>query len=429
MSPFWSVSLFWIISVLFVASALVVVLPPLLRKKAGPDKLGRRDINISVYRDQLKEMEADRASGLLADDQFRTAKLELEARLAEDALVQDVASKPAASGNRLLGYSLGVLLPIAAFGIYFWLGNPASLIAIPVPQSDATQPAMAGAPPGHDIATLIQKVEEKVKASPDDGEAWTMLAKSYAVAERWPDALRAYQKASELLPQDASVLTGYAEAMAINNNRVLAGKPMELVQQALKLEPDNIKGLELSGVNALQERKYAEASSYFKRMLTLLPPESPYAQDILSAQKEAEQMAHPGIAGLDNLSSPPPASETPPPMASGATIKGSVDIAPALKSRLAASDVLFLFARAGQGGPPVAVMRASVGQLPMEFELNDGMAMNPANTLSQHQQVALVARVSKSGSPMGQAGDLEGTVPVVKVGAAGVKVVIDQVKQ
>jgi cytochrome c-type biogenesis protein CcmH len=429
MSPFWSVSLFWIISILFVAGALVLVLPPLLRKRAGPDKLGRRDINISVYRDQLKEMEADRANGLLADDQFQTAKLELEARLAEDALVPDVASTTAASGNRRIGYGLGVLLPIAAFGIYFWLGDPTSLIDIADSQSGPDNtPAMAGAPPGHDIAKLIQKVEEKVKASPDDGEAWTMLARSYVVAERWPDALRAYEKASELLPQDASVLTGYAEALAINNNRVLAGKPMELVQQALKIEPDNIKGLELSGVNALQERKYTEASNYFKRMLTLLPPESTYAQDILAAQKEAEQMAHPGIAGLDNLSSQPPADEKTPSMASGATIKGSVDIAPALKSRLAASDVLFLFARAGQGGPPVAAIRASAGQLPMQFELNDSMAMNPANTLSQHQQVALVARVSKSGSPMGQAGDLEGTAPAVKVGAAGVKIVIDQVK-
>jgi len=255
-----------------------------------------------------------------------------------------------------------------------------------------------------------------------------MLAKSYAVVERWPDALQAYEKASKLLPQDASVLSGYAEAMAINNNRVLAGKPMELVQQALKIDPDNIKGLELSGVNALQQKDYAQASNYFKHLLGLLPPESSYAQDIQAAMNEAERMAHPGIAGLDNLSNPPPAEDKVPSMAPGATIKGSIDIAPALKSRLAASDVLFLFARAGQGGPPVAALRAGTDKLPMVFELNDSMAMNPANKLSQHQQVALVARVSKSGSPMGQAGDLEGTVPVVKVGAAGVKIVIDQVK-
>lgn len=429
MNPFWTVSLFWGTAVVCVLIALAFVLPALLRARSGTSQAARRDINIAVYRDQMKEMDADRANGLLSEAQYQSAKLELEARLADDALVTDEAPDPKRVGSRRLGFTLGALIPVAAFGLYFWLGNPASLVTVPVSQSDVAQPAMEGTPAGHDFAKLIQKVEEKVKTSPEDGEAWTMLAKSYAVVERWPEALRAYEKASELLPQDASVMTGYAEAMAINNNRVLAGKPMELVQQALKLEPDNIKGLELAGVNALQERKYDEASNYFKHMLTLLPPDSTYAQDILAALKESERMAHPGVAGLDNLASPPAAEDMAPPKASGATIKGSVDIAPALKSRLAASDVLFLFARAGQGGPPVAAIRASVGQLPLAFELNDSMAMNPANTLSQHQQVALVARVSKSGSPMGQAGDLEGAVPAVKVGATGVKVLIDQIKQ
>jgi cytochrome c-type biogenesis protein CcmH len=429
MNPFWTVSLFWGAAVVCVLIALAFVLPALLRTRSRTSQAARRDVNIAVYRDQMKEMDADRTNGLISEAQYQTAKLELEARLADDALMTDEGPEPGRVSSRRLGFILGAVLPITAFGLYFWLGNPASLIATPAPQSDAAQPAMAGAPADHDFAKLIQKVEEKVKASPDDGEAWTMLAKSYAVVERWPDAQRAYERANELLPQDASVLSGYAEAVAINNNRNLAGKPMELVQRALSIDPQNIKGLELSGIHALQQKNYTEASDYFKRLLDLLPPESSYAQDILAAYKQAEQMAHPGIAGLDNLASPPSPEATPPSMASGATIKGSIDIAPALKSRLAASDVLFIFARAGQGGPPVAALRSSAGQLPMEFELNDSMAMNPANTLSQHPQVSLVARVSKSGSPMGQAGDLEGTVPVVKVGAAGVKIVIDQVKQ
>jgi len=428
MNPFWTVSLFWGASVVCVLIALAFVLPALLRTRTRTSQAARRDVNIAVYRDQMKEMDADRANGLISEAQYQTAKLELEARLADDALMTDDAPQPGRVSSRRLGFTLGAVLPVAAFGLYFWLGNPASLIAIASVPADAARPAMAGAPAGHDFAKLIQKVEEKVKASPDDGEAWTMLAKSYAAAERWPDALRAFEKASELLPQDASVLSGYAEAMAITNNRELAGKPMELVQQALKIEPENIKGLELSGVYALQERNFAQANYFFKKLYKLLPSESPYAQDILAAQKEAERQTQSGLSGLDNLANPSPADDKMASKSPGATIKGSIDIAPALKSRLAASDVLFLFARAGQGGPPVAAIRASAGKLPLEFELNDSMAMNPANTLSQHQQVALVARVSKSGSPMGQSGDLEGTVPQVKVGAAGVKIVIDQVK-
>ena len=110
----------------------------------------------------------------------------------------------------------------------------------------------------------------------------------------------------------------------------------------------------------------------------------------------------------------------------GATITGRIDISPALKARLAASDVVFVYARAGEGDSPVAAMCASASQLPLNFELDDSMAMNPGNTLSQHKEVMLVARVSRFGSPMAQSGDFEGSLPNVKVGGKGVNILIDQ---
>ncbi|MDP1644022.1 MAG: c-type cytochrome biogenesis protein CcmI [Thiobacillus sp.] len=428
MNLFWTVSLFWIAAVVCIALALAFVLPTLLRARTVAGKAVRRDVNIAVYRDQMKEIEADRSNGLISEAQFQTAKLELEARLADDALTLDESPEPSHVGSRKLGYTLGAVLPVAAFGLYFWLGNPTSLIAIADAQSGPAQPAMTAAPGEHDFTKLIQKIEEKTQAYPDDGEAWTMLAKTYAAIERWPEALQAFEKAIKLLPQDASVLSGYAEALAITNNRVLTGRPMEWVRKALEIDPEDMKGLELAGINAHQEKNFAQAGNYFKRLHLLLPPESPYAQDILAAQKEAERLAQTGMTGLGNPANPPPADDKTASVAPGAAIMGSIDIAPALKSRLADTDVLFLFARTGQGGPPVAAIRASASQLPLEFELDDSTAMNPGNTLSQHKQVMLVARVSKSGNPMAQPGDLEGTVANVKVGATGVKIMIDQTR-
>jgi cytochrome c-type biogenesis protein CcmH len=428
MNPFWTVSIFWIATVACVVVALAFVLPILLRAQGGAGRAARRDVNIAVYRDQMKELEADRANGLLADAQYQSAKLELEARLADDVLTPDEAPGSHRVGSRTLGYTLGVVLPAAAFGLYFWLGNPASLMAIADAQSGSADSAMAGAQGEHEFMKLIRQVEEKTRANPDDGRAWVMLARSYAVMEQWSKALPAYEKAIKLLPRDASVLSGYAEALAITNNRVLTGRPMELVQQALKIDPADTKGLELAGINALQEQNFAEAGTYFKRLYALLPPDSPYAEDILAAQKEAERRANPGVTVLEAPASPPPAGDKAAAIAPGATIKGSVDISPALKSRLTATDVLFLFARSGQGGPPVAAIRVGASQFPLEFELDDSQAMNPANTLSQHKQVMLVARVSKSGDPMAQPGDLEGTLPNVKVGTSGARIVIDQAR-
>jgi len=427
LNPFWTVSLFWVAAAVCVAIALAFVLPPLLRKRAVQAKAARRDINIAVYRDQMKDLESDRAGGLLSEEQFQAAKIELESRLAEDALIKaDTPMSPVAS--RRLGFTLAGALPLAAFGLYFLLGNPMSLIAIAEAQTNGPgAAAMAGAEGKHDIMKLIQQVEEKTKTDPNDGEAWTILAKTYAAVGHWPEALQAYEKAFKLRPEVPAVMTGYAEALAITNNRVIKGKPLELVMQALEKDPEDMKGLELAGIAAFQDKGFAKAAYYFKRLHKLLPPESPYAQDILEAQKEAARLSHQALTGMDNLADPG-AGKDKAAAPHGATIHGKVDVAPALKARISDKDAVFLFARAAGGGAPVAAIRATEVKFPLEFELNDAMAMNPDNRLSNFKEVNLTVRISKSGDPMGATGDLEGTLTNVKVGAKDVKLTIDKVK-
>lgn len=420
MSPFWTVTAFWIAAAVSVAVALAFVLPPLLRRRETASKAARRDINIAVYRDQLHEMEADLANGLLTEEQFQSGKLELEARLAEDALAK-ADQTMSAKGSRRLGWSLAASLPAAAFGLYFWLGNPASLTAIAEAQANP-----AAAQGGHDIMKLIQQVEEKTRAEPNNAEAWTILAKTYAAVDHWPEALKAYEKAHQLKPDVPAVMTGYAEALAIANNRVLKGKPMELVMQALEKDPADTKGLELAAINAFQERNFAQAAFYFKHLLKVVPPESPYGQDIEAAYQEAKRLSEGGLTGMDNLADQGQADQA---AAAGPTIQGQLDIAPALKAQVSPQDVVFLFARAGEGGPPVAAIRASAGQFPLAFELSDAMAMNPDNKLSKYKTVDLTARVAKSGDVKGAAGDLEGSLKAVKVGSQGARLVIDTVRK
>jgi cytochrome c-type biogenesis protein CcmH len=427
MNPFWSVSLFWIAAVACVAVALAFILPPLLRKKETIAKAARRDINIAVYRDQMKEMEADRANGLLSEEQYQAGKIELESRLAEDALTKaDAVMAPVAS--RRLGFTLAGVLPVAAFGMYFWLGNPMSLIAIAEAQATPVAEGAQGGQGGHDIMKMIQKVEEKTKANPEDAEAWTMLGKTNAAMDRWPQALQAYETAMKLKPDTPEIMTHYAEALAITNNRVLKGKPIELVLQALEKAPDDTKGLELAAISNFQDKNYAQAAYYFKHLLKLLPPDSPYAQDIAEAQKEATRLSRGGVTGLDNLADQAPTSGQDKAAAPGATIRGKVDIAPALKAKLNDKDVVFLFARSGGGGAPVAAIRSTATKFPLEFELSDAMAMNPNNKLTNFKEVNLVVRVSKSGDPKGGPGDLEGALAGVKVGAKDVKLTIDKIK-
>jgi cytochrome c-type biogenesis protein CcmH len=423
MNPFWTVTLFWIGAAVCVAIAMALVLPTLLRTRAGPGKAARRDVNIAVYRDQMKELEADRTNGLVSEEQFQVAKVELEARLADDALAPDASPEPGRESSPRLGYALGAILPIAAFGLYFILGNPTSLIEI-ASAPTRTEPVPEAGMAEHDMARMLKQVEEKVVANPEDGQSWAILARSYSALGRWPEAWKAYQFAIELLPETASLLSGQAEALAIINGRVLKGQPMVLVKRALELDPEDVKALELAGYNALQESNHAEAVVYLQRLLKLLPPDTPYASNVQVAMLEAQRLASGGAPA-----SPPQQNSSAAAPASDQVIRGSLEITPELKAKLGKDDIIFLFARPLQGGPPVAAVRGPAIQLPMDFELSDRLAMNPGNLLSMHKEVVLVARVSKSGGPMAQPGDLEGSVSGVKVGVSGVNLVIDKVVQ
>jgi cytochrome c-type biogenesis protein CcmH len=413
MSSFSSTPLFWGLAALGVLVALAFVLSTLLRARSPATAAARRDVNVAVYRDQLRELEADRANGALPEEQYQSARQELELRLADDALVPDAAADAVSRGARGLGYVLAVALPAAAFGLYFWLGNPAALHV----------PVAGGDDGAHDIMAMVRQVEERAQANPDDVRAWEILARTYGALDRWTDSLRAYEQALRLRPDTPALMTGYAEALAVTGNGNLAGQPMELVRKALEIDPDDAKGLELAGLGAFQVGDFAQAARYLKRLHALLQPDSEFAHDVLAAQQEAERRAAAGGGGLDDLMASPAAN---PAAATNAHIAGRVEIAPALKTQVSPDATIFLFARAPDGGPPVAALRAHATELPLQFRLDDSMAISPAASLSGQQRVTLVARISRSGDAAARPGDLEGSVADVEVGAGDVRIVVDR---
>jgi cytochrome c-type biogenesis protein CcmH len=113
---------------------------------------------------------------------------------------------------------------------------------------------------------------------------------------------------------------------------------------------------------------------------------------------------------------------------SAAAITGNVSLSPALAGKVRPTDIVFILARAAQGPKmPLAVLRKQVKDLPLKFTLDDSMAMQPQLKLSGFPQVVVVARVSKSGTPMAQSGDLQGLTGTIKPGATNLNIVIDSV--
>lgn len=403
-----SITLFWGLAISFTLLAAAFVLYPLFKRRSVADGCSRQQINIAVYRDQLHELERDHASGLLDGAQFEAAKLELASRLSEDAL-RDGDHEASRRGGRRLGIAVAAMLPVAAVGLYLWLGNPQAI-------SPPAEQAMGG----HDVEAMLRSAEERAAANPNDPRPLLLLGRTYATLERWPEAVRAYERAVELLPGEAAILANYAEAIAFAQGRDLRGRPMELVQKALSLDPDEPTALHLAALHAFMEGDYTQASDHWRRLLKQLPADSEQAEAVTQALNEAHQRAKAMGKPIDEPATP---------ARDGPGISGRVELDPRLKERFRPGATLFVIARpmAG-GGPPVAVLRTRVDRLPVDFALDDSLAMDPQQRLSEQSEVTLIARISASGQAMGASGDLEGRLTAVKPGERNVRLIIESVR-
>ena len=402
--------------------------------------------DIPTLRRRLQEIEALHASGDLGAEPYAKARRNLERALV-DAVMRGapaVTAAPAGAGAtaaRPSGWLLGGLavavLVIAGLG-YRWTGSPGLQ-----PRAASAEGAAAGegAPEvdAAQIAAMVDKLAAHLKEKPDDAQGWAMLARSYNVLGRPAEALSAYKKAMALIPDDARLLADYADALAVQNNRSLVGEPTKLVERALQLDPNNVKALALAGTAAFDRKDFAAAVAHWEKLVQVGPTDAAFVQQVQAGIAEARSLGNlPPAATAFTATAPnaaataapaPAADSTAAPAAAGAgSVSGSVSLAPALAAKAAPGDTVFIFARAAQGSRmPLAILRKQVKDLPLQFKLDDSMAMSPAARLSGAPQVIVGARVSKSGQAMPAPGDLAGQTAPVAPGAVGLKIVIDEV--
>ena len=324
--------------------------------------------------------------------------------------------------NAMSAWFAGSQAPTVIGGIAIVLFAAALYFAWAKPNANSAAQNAQEAPLAPEHVAMIKALSERLAQNPNDGSGWAMLARSYAVLGRYKDALPAYEKATNLIPNDPVLLIDYADVLGAVNGKNLQGKPAELIQRALLIDPTNIKGLNLIGSAEYQAGNYTHAVGYWEKLLKLLPPESPIANQVNTSIANARAQA----AGK---SSQPSSSQGGEPAASGgAHIAGTVKLSPALAAKVSATDTVFVFAKAVSGpAMPIAVIRAQVKDLPQKFVLNDSMAMMPTMKLSNFKEVTIAAKISKSGSATPQSGDLRGEVSSVKVGSEDVQLVIDKI--
>jgi cytochrome c-type biogenesis protein CcmH len=412
---------FFAIAALLVLGLLAWLLRPLLAEGRSR-ALDRSTVNAQLLREQLDELAADQAAGRIDAAQFEQRKLEIESRALEEVAAGTSAAAVTRS-PRWVAALLAIVIPLGALPIYLALGEPKALD----PQARAPAPQIGP----EDVEAMVAQLAERLKSEPDNVEGWTMLARSYYVMKKYPQAAEAYERLLAKSPADATVLTDYADALAMAQGRSLKGKPIELVQRALKIDPNHWKALALAGSDAFERSDYRAALGHWEKLQAALPADSPIAQNIVASIGEARNR----LAAAGGSQSPQAAPESAAksaakgkPSAAAGAVAGVVQLAAPLAAKVSPDDTVFIFARAAEGPPmPLAALRVKVRELPRRFVLDDAAAMSPQARISAFPRVFVGARISKSGTPMPQSGDLEGRSEIVELGRSDLVVTIDRV--
>ena len=430
-------SMFLVFFAGLIALALLLLLPGLLRRQgpAAPVRtaVDARRANLAVLREQLAALDAELRSGALDAGQHRLARIEIERRALEEEQAGEQAPVPKRAGKTAIG--LGLFVPLFVFVVYALVGDPQAML----PPSESAVPAPAGEASMAQIEAMVEKLaqrlEAKTTAETGDDKAWTMLARSFAALQRYPEASRAYGRARALSPENAQLLADHADVLAMLQGQSMQGEPRKLLDRALQLDPKNLKALALAGSAAFELKDYAAALKYWGEARQVAPAGSEFATGLESSLQQAREAASGGAqagsaaATAAVAQAPAQASSTSQQSAAGASTSGVVRLAGALAAQVAPGDTVFVFARAAQGPRmPLAIIKRKAGDLPLAFSLDDSSAMSPELKLSRFPSVVIGARISRSGDAMPRSGDLVGQVGPVGTGSGDLVIVIDGVQ-
>lgn len=262
---------------------------------------------------------------------------------------------------------------------------------------------------------LIAELEARVASNPSDATTWGVLGGVYVQLGRYAQAQAAYERLWALTPEpDDELKLAYAEAQILAEQTTLVGDAARLVEEVLATRPQDSKALWYGGLVAFERGQNDVARQRFTALVAV----DPRAADIVRDRLEALGDAGGAPSGQGGAA------------ASGPSIKLSVALGAGRSvAELGPSAQLFIIARAPEGGPPIAVIRRPPSAVPGEFTLSDADSMIAGRSLASYAEIAVVARLSRTGQPIEQPGDWFAQTTVRRGEPGTVALVIDEVVQ
>ncbi|XSG81195.1 MAG: c-type cytochrome biogenesis protein CcmI [Methyloligella sp. ZOD6] len=285
----------WIIFLCLTAAVLLALLRPLF--SGTGEEAGREAANAQVYRDQLREIDSDLDRGLIGDAEAKAARLEIERRLLATAETARADRSKRARSPFFIAIAVALALPLIVLGFYLSYGSPGLpdqplLVRLQEPVDE------------NNVAELIARVQARLKANPNDGQGWAVIAPVYVSVRRFDQAADAYRKAMQLLGARPDLLAGYGEALVFANDGVVDAQSRKILERAIAGDSTLVKPRILLAYSDEQAGNLDAAVARWEELQTLVkdderwapvvaqrldaakakrdgkaPPEAPVAQD------------------------------------------------------------------------------------------------------------------------------------------------------
>ena len=267
---------FWFLAAGMLLLALVFVLPPLLGRGAGAG-VSQRELNLAVYRARLSELEGERDSQRISDEQFGQAKAELMQDMLGDVDPEDEVQASAPRAGRVAALVTGILLPLAVLGIYNTTGSWRLIDAPEMQASGQAAPPQQAQPAsgeqGPSMEEMVERLADRLQQEPGNLEGWVMLGRSYFIMQRYREAAQAYSHAVALSEEEnPDLLADYAESLAMAHGNTMAGAPAKLLERALAADPAHPKDKWYAGLAPSEVRDYPMDTDRWRKMINWMPP-------------------------------------------------------------------------------------------------------------------------------------------------------------
>jgi len=398
--------IFWLLAAGLACIALIFVwLPPILHKRRV-NRIDSDDLNMQAYISRKAELENEYTAEHISKEQHQLLLAELERNLLDGVVSPSRQQHSQRASMKGVGSMISAFVLAGTLALYWQLGE------IQLVGEMQTQKALAEELSALSPQEQLALIESELAENPSNTDLLYLATRFYSQARQLDKLDQAYEKLLTLTQRSPEILADYAQTLFFVSGNQLLEKARNLAEEALSLQPMNITALGLLGVDAFGREQYKEAISYWETLLKV-SPEGESAEAIREAVNQAKERQ--GDLGVE---------------APGVSLSVQVALSPNLSAQTEASQTVFVFARAVAGPPmPLAVARFTVADLPANVTLDDSMAMTPAAKLSSFEEVQLVARVSRSGKPIAEPGDFEGTFGPINTSQSQsiINIIIDKV--